>query len=164
MWTNAFGHICSAFANVCRVGREWVNVWRPVYTCEPYAKQMVCEQFTLDAWPINFKWIWGEHRTPDAPNSLCVHTKNWQISVCDERYANYSQMVQHRRSQSHPHIRAFGLQIIREWMCVPALIIFRTNPEQMCTWLILQKVSIFISQTWFNWELIKYEIIFLMMC
>ncbi len=32
------------------------------------------------------------------------------------------------------------------------------------TGVIIQKVSIFMSQTWFNWELIKYEIIILIMC
>ncbi len=30
-----------------------------------------------------------------------------------------------------------------------------------CIGVILQKASTFMSQTWFNWELIKYEIIFL---
>ncbi len=31
-------------------------------------------------------------------------------------------------------------------------------------WMILQKVSTFMSQIWFNWKLIKYKIIFLIMC
>ncbi len=37
-------------------------------------------------------------------------------------------------------------------------------PWLFCAWVILQKVSILMSQTWFNWELIEYENIFLIMC
>ncbi len=45
---------------------------------------------------INFPQTWGEQRTPSASSSLCVSTKNQQILIFGEWYANCSQMAQCR--------------------------------------------------------------------
>ncbi len=77
----------------------------PVHTCEPQVNQTVCKQFALGAQLINFLRTWGEQRTPGASNSLCVRSKNRQILVHSERYANCSRMVQHRFTVSSTHTR-----------------------------------------------------------
>ncbi len=51
------------------------------------------------------------------------------------------------------YVYIFGVLLLPSIFFLPAFI-----------WAILQNLSIFMSQTWFNWEMIKYDIIILIMC
>ncbi len=82
---------------------------RPVHTCEP--------KFANSSHQTHSKLIFRKLETntehpapPSAPNSLCVHAKTRQISVCGKRYANHLQTVG-RCSQSDTGIRAFGSHV-----------------------------------------------------
>ncbi len=91
------------------------HIWGfPLTSCKgryTYANHMQAKQLANSSHQGHGKLIFrkpeantGHPVPPSAANSLCVHAKNWQISVCSDWYANHSQMSQHKFAVSSTHM------------------------------------------------------------
>ncbi len=80
-------------------------------TYEPNGSRQACSKLIFHEPEANK----GHPVLPSVPNSLCVHAKNWQISVCSKQDANHSQMGQRRFAVSCTHTRIWFACVYYGW-------------------------------------------------
>ncbi len=78
--------------------------------------------YVSGVWFINFTWTWGEQRTPDAWKEHPAHPVFFMFAQKTNKFwfaVNGIMWIVcgwcSAGSESHPHIRAFGLRTICEW-------------------------------------------------